>query len=1122
MRMESHTRKMVCFLFFLTVGFIGVMADPSYGVIYSTVHSIQINAENPQAPSQYEYSSAILSGLLGPRGVTGDSNYLYIMDASQGKIFKYTYDGIIVSDFAGIPFAGDTLCGVAADAEGNIYYADTNNNKIMKYNSSGNFLTQWNTPAGSNPKGLAIDQQGNVYVSLWTNNFVLKYNNTGTLQTDFKPNEGTSTPNGIAVDSAGNVYVSGGSNSQSIYRYDATGSTRTTVVEGSSSTSFQGVAVDRSGYIYTVNTGVTPPNVNIFTPDGTVYQVIETGSNVIPLESPWGIFVSEEGSFYVANDAALGGVYVYRRIGANTPTPICTIVDSTSTPTPIPPTNTATVPPTYEFLVSTNTPTSISAPKTPTATWTPIPFPTETPTKNLTIVPSPTYEIILTTYTPTNTPDLNLPTLTPTPTRTATPISPTKSPLDGKYSYYRTISLPGIVNPETGKIDIDPSLTVHYTVTMSNDGNLLVYDNYGNIIRVFDNLSYADQKYINSAFLEVREDVLKAGEREEDSRKLPAYIMGVDTRIAKINVGVFSETIIEKPCNFIHSLNLQTGWYSVWWETMPNEDGDTQFGPSSGGCIFEGMGDLNIVQINRHIECKDGTYLFLCKVGKDWNDETKKYERTEEHLWRWESNGKFSGEESILEPQSEMGPLATGKKNNSREEKGTIAVLAAGEEESESLYPDMAIDNQGNLYVLFAKEKVVKKFDSEGKFLTQFDGTGRFQSVWGMTVDSSGNVYVVETQSGAQGIHIFTNTGDYVTKYDGEGLLTNPSYISVNELGYLRVSNYDPITLQGAIQIYRPADAPIPTNTPTTTASPTPIPPTSTPVVVVATATPTMIPPTTAPTAIPTYTPTATSTPMPTAITFTETTVYITDNAASGVDLTNGVDRDADKDRRLVLRWFLAGENYDLNNINDFHIYVLVDRSSEYVYLGRTGDGTARSFEWKQGSPRLAPQFQKGPQFGSVYRFRVFPMTVSGERAFYGPFTSRGSVTFLPIVFITDDAASTADLSNGVDNDPFSDRNLAIRWTIDPTDVDLTNIKDYHIYVQVDQTGNYAYLGRAGSSSASYFLWSKGLPRTNPSFVNGPQFGHFYSFRVYPMKTVGKPAFYEYSTALGPVEFLSE
>jgi DNA-binding beta-propeller fold protein YncE len=60
--------------------------------------------------------------------------------------------------------------GVAMDAAGNVYVADTGNDRIQKFDGLGNFLTKWGS-AGSgdgemlNPQGIAVDATGNIYVA---------------------------------------------------------------------------------------------------------------------------------------------------------------------------------------------------------------------------------------------------------------------------------------------------------------------------------------------------------------------------------------------------------------------------------------------------------------------------------------------------------------------------------------------------------------------------------------------------------------------------------------------------------------------------------------------------------------------------------------------------------------------------------------------------------------------------------------------------------------------------------------------------------------------------------------------------------------------------------------------
>ena len=53
------------------------------------------------------------------------------------------------------------------DATGNVYVADSNNNRIQKFDNDGNFLTKWGTCCGGDgqfrgPFDVAVDAAGNV------------------------------------------------------------------------------------------------------------------------------------------------------------------------------------------------------------------------------------------------------------------------------------------------------------------------------------------------------------------------------------------------------------------------------------------------------------------------------------------------------------------------------------------------------------------------------------------------------------------------------------------------------------------------------------------------------------------------------------------------------------------------------------------------------------------------------------------------------------------------------------------------------------------------------------------------------------------------------------------------
>jgi hypothetical protein len=77
-------------------------------------------------------------------------------------------------------------------------------------------------------------------------------------------------------------------------------------------------------------------------------------------------------------------------------------------------------------------------------------------------------------------------------------------------------------------------------------------------------------------------------------------------------------------------------------------------------------------------------------------------------------------------------------------------------------YPKgIAVDGQGNVYVVDSYNHRVQVFDGTGRFVRQWgsqgNGPGQFQEPWGIAVDREGNVYVADTWN------------HRIQKFDGEG-----------------------------------------------------------------------------------------------------------------------------------------------------------------------------------------------------------------------------------------------------------------------------------------------------------------------------------------------------------------
>ncbi|NPU98949.1 MAG: hypothetical protein HPY51_17270 [Candidatus Omnitrophica bacterium] len=120
-------------------------------------------------------------------------------------------------------------------------------------------------------------------------------------------------------------------------------------------------------------------------------------------------------------------------------------------------------------------------------------------------------------------------------------------------------------------------------------------------------------------------------------------------------------------------------------------------------------------------------------------------------------------------------------------------------------------------------------------------------------------------------------------------------------------------------------------------------------------------------------------------------------------------------------------------------------------------------------------------------------------------------------VYVEDYLDAGEDLSNEKDQDPQDARQLVVRWNLEEMDV-----KDFHIYVLVDNEGKPQYLGRTGSADADSFVWDNQNKLVAGIYKQGPQFGHLYQFYVYVLKTKGPKAFTGPYTHAGPVWFEEE
>ena len=207
-----------------------------------------------------------------PGGIAVDgSGNVYVADRRNFRVQKFDGAGTFLTEW-GSEGSGDgqfafsnaafDVLGIAVDGSGNVYVADTENDRIQKFDGTGTFLAKWGSRGTGDgefraPAGIAVDGSGNVYVTERENHRVQKFDDTGTFLTKWG-SVGTGDgqfriPEGIAVDGSGNVYVVGSDNHR-VQKFDDTGTFLTKWgSDGSGDGQFRfpkDVAVDVSGNVY--------------------------------------------------------------------------------------------------------------------------------------------------------------------------------------------------------------------------------------------------------------------------------------------------------------------------------------------------------------------------------------------------------------------------------------------------------------------------------------------------------------------------------------------------------------------------------------------------------------------------------------------------------------------------------------------------------------------------------------------------------------------------------------------------------------------------------------------------------------------------------------------------------
>ncbi|NVM05323.1 MAG: hypothetical protein HWN67_23600, partial [Candidatus Helarchaeota archaeon] len=217
------------------------------------------------------------------------TNHIYVADVERDEIRTYDRFGNLYYVW-GKTGDGDgefsKPSDIAFDNEGKVHVLDSYNNRIQKFNFSGECINEstWGSLGTGEkefnfPSGLLIDNETNYYVVDTYNYRIQKFNSTTdflweigkiipeleittqTYKTEWGNYENNTliSPRGIAIDSEGNQYVCDSGNN-TIIKYDKWGHFLKKWGNGNPSSEFifnnpRGIAIDSDGYIYVANSG---------------------------------------------------------------------------------------------------------------------------------------------------------------------------------------------------------------------------------------------------------------------------------------------------------------------------------------------------------------------------------------------------------------------------------------------------------------------------------------------------------------------------------------------------------------------------------------------------------------------------------------------------------------------------------------------------------------------------------------------------------------------------------------------------------------------------------------------------------------------------------------------------
>ena len=238
--------------------------------------------------------------------VSDDKGFLYIADTGNNRIRKFTTNAQFITQWGEL---GDKATefnspyGIAMDSNGYVYVADTFNHRIQKFSSDGEFVLQWGHEGNQesefdSPHGITISPENYVYVADSNNDRIQMFTDTGLFLAQW--NEDLNFPTGMASGNNGTVYIAdtGNDRLQKIVNNRTLSTLNLNTIELIQP---KNIAVDTSSNIYITDYG-NQRLIKINSNGDFLNEWNENTSNGATFESLYGITIDPAGYIYTSDN----------------------------------------------------------------------------------------------------------------------------------------------------------------------------------------------------------------------------------------------------------------------------------------------------------------------------------------------------------------------------------------------------------------------------------------------------------------------------------------------------------------------------------------------------------------------------------------------------------------------------------------------------------------------------------------------------------------------------------------------------------------------------------------------------------------------------------------------------